>query len=494
MAQKLLNPTVTNFDTPPTRARGTGRVSISLMAALMAVMVILLAALVAAGYMFANQLRASSVEVLGADVLLNLVDSNIVLLRVIALSLFGSILALGLILFQLRQTLLDHQHSRNELSRARADLETKLKQRSTELTEERTHTTAILQGMTEGVIVLDKSRVRYVNRAFTKLTGYTNEELAGKQLVVSSAEPLERQIMNLAATAAEAIALGGIWQGPFKLHTKEGNEVDAAVIGMPLLLSSKTTQPLVLVIRDRSQEKQFEDRRVKFISNIAHELRHPLSTLQTRLYVLKRKPETLSEQLPVLDEMASQMHTIMNEMLDLGLIADGAVRLERDNARLHDLIKEAVDSFQPKADRRSITLVCNLTEEPIQVLVDHKWFIQAITSLFSNAANHTQQSGCIEIKVELDQSNQQRPAQIQIKDNGQGISPERLKYMFEPFDSASKGLVSGTVLGLTIAKEIIEMHGGEIKAESEIGKGTIFTLRMPIIEDGSDTIQKARPH
>lgn len=486
MAQKLLNPTVTNLDKPPDRVRRNGRVSISLTAALVVVMVILLAALAAAGYMFANQLRASGVEVLGVNILLNLVDSNIVLLRVIALSLFGSILALGLILFRLRQTLLDHEQSRAALSQARADLEAKLKQRSTELSEERTHTTTILQGMTEGVIVLEKGRVRYINRAFTKLTGYTNEELAGKQLVVSTAEPLERQLMNLAATVTEAIAQGGIWQGPFKLHTKEGQEVDAAVIGMPLLLSSKTTQPIVLVIRDRSQERQFEDRRVKFISNVAHELRHPLSTLQTRLYVLKRKPETLNEQLPVLEEMTSQMHNIMNEMLDLGLIADGAVRLERDNARLHDLIREAVDSFQPKADRRSITLVYNLAEDSTQVLADHKWFIQAITSLLSNAANHTQKGGRIEVHVTQDKSNLRRQAQIEVKDNGQGIDPERLKYIFEPFDTASKGLVSGTVLGLTIAKEIIEMHGGEITAESEIGKGTTFTVHLPIIEEETE--------
>jgi PAS domain S-box-containing protein len=481
MAQKLLK-TPSNVETLPAGVHRRDRVWISLTAALVVVMVVLLAALAAAGFMFANQLQASSSDALTPDILLSLVESNVVQLRVIAVGLFGSILALGLILLRLRQVLADHEQSRTELSQTRADLEAQLKRRTTELAEERTHTTTILQGMTEGVMVLEQGRVRYINRAFTKLTGYTNEELAGKKLLASSIEPLERQLMNLAATVTEAIAQGGIWQGPFKLHTKDGDEVDAGVIGMPLLLSSKTTQSIMLILRDRSQEKQFEDRRTSFISNVAHELRHPLSTLRTRIYLLQRKPEMLREHLPVLDEMASQMQSIMNEMLDIGLIEDGAVRLEREDAHLQDLVKEAMDGFQPKAERRSITLVSSLAEDSIPVLVDHKRLIQVISSLLSNAANHTQKNGRIEVDLTLDKSNRQRPARIQVKDNGQGIAPERLKYIFEPFHTASKGLVSGTVLGLTIAKEIVEMHGGEITAESEISKGTTFIVRLPIIE------------
>ena len=371
-----------------------------------------------------------------------------------------------------------------DLIRANNELQSQLSGRATELADERTQSKAILQSMSEGVVVLDAERVRYANRALTRLTGFSASDLTSKPLDAPDSVPLAGQFAHLREIIAAAIAQGGIWQGPFKLNMKDGKELDVAVIGLPLDAGAAPTGQILMLIRDNSQEKRLQSQRNSFVTNASHELRTPLANIKTRLYLLRKQPEKMEEHLAVMDEMAAHMQQLLEEMLDIGRFERGAVMLDRDSVILQELVSEAVTGYQPRAARRSVTLESDLSGEPIKVLVDQKRMVQVITNLISNAVNHSPQEGHVDVHVMMDpNSNGRKMARVEVRDNGMALSSDMLAQVFQPFTNASMGLVSGTVLGLSLTKEIVELHGGDIKVESDAKKGTLYTVRLPALEN-----------
>lgn len=417
-----------------------------------------------------------------------ILESSLIIVLV-GLAAIGAALATVLLLNLRQQTSQNSQietelrRQNSELIRANNDLQSQLSGRASELADERTQSKTILQSMSEAVVVLDADRVRYANRALTRLTGFSGDDLTSKPLKAENAVPLAAQLSNLRETVMAAITQGGIWQGPSKLNMKDGKELDVSVIGLPLDAGGAPSGQILLLIRDNSHEKRLQAQKNTFVTNASHELRTPLSNIKNRLYLLHKQPEKLEEHLGVMDEMAAHMQQLLEEMLDIGRFERGLVMLDRDNAILQELVSEAVTTYQPRAARRSITLEPHLAEQPIKVLVDHKRILQVVTNLISNAVNHTPQDGHIDVRVEIDpNSNGRKLAYVQVQDNGMGISQEMLAQIFQPFTNASMGLVSGTVLGLSLTKEIVELHGGEINVESDAQKGTLYTVRLPVLE------------
>lgn len=373
--------------------------------------------------------------------------------------------------------------SNADLIRANNDLQAQVSGRATELSDERTQSKTILQSMSEGVVVLDAERIRYTNRALTRLTGYSGDDLTGKPLNDEHVLPIAAQLAKLRETAAGAIAQGGIWQGAFKINTKERNEIDVTVIGLPLDPATTHAGQVLLLIRDNSQEKRLQTQKNSFVTNASHELRTPLANIKTRLYLLRKQPDKLDEHVGVMDEMATHMQQLIEELLDIGRFERGAVMLDRDNAVLQELVSEAVTKYESRLGRRPVKLDSDLAGQPIKVLVDHKRMVQVVTNLISNAVNHTPQEGRVDVRVMIDpSSNGRKYACVQVRDNGTALSADMLEQVFQPFTSASMGLVSGTVLGLSLTKEIVELHGGEIKVESDAEKGTRYTVRLPALD------------
>lgn len=382
------------------------------------------------------------------------------------------------------QSASDLHHQNADLIRANNDLLAQLNGRATELADERTQSKAILQSMSEGVVLLDAERIRYTNRALTRLTGFSSSDVTSKPLTAPDAVSLAGELAKIRVVVAEAIAQGGIWQGPHKLTTKDGKELDVAIIGLPLEAGTGPKGQVLLLIRDNSQEKRLQSQRNTFVTNASHELRTPLANIKTRLYLLRKQPDKLEDHLAVMDEMTAHMQQLLEEMLDIGRFERGAVMLDRDNIILQDLVKEAVDGYQPRAARRSVTLESDLSGTPIKVLVDHKRMVQVVTNLISNAVNHTPQEGHVDIHVMMDpNSNGRKMACVRVQDSGIALSSDMLAQVFQPFTNASMGFVSGTVLGLSLTKEIVELHGGDIKVESDVQKGNLYTVRLPALEN-----------
>jgi PAS domain S-box-containing protein len=445
------------------------------IALLIVMMVTLFVVMIAAGLVLANQIRLVEQNVTeqgwGAD----LIHTERQLLLIMGVMSVLLLLALGLVNWYVRRA----EDERLELERNGTLFFTELKvhvgKLAEELDVEKLQLKALLGAMTEGVIYSEGTRIQYANRALSRLTGYTPEEVT--QLIASDGQhPLANELDQLHSVILGAVNQGGMWQGQYTLHRKDGSEMEVGVVGAPINGENGHTRVLT-VIRDASHERTMLAQKTRFISNTSHELKTPLANIRQRIHLLRKQPDKQEEHLQVMENVTSYMQQLLNEMLDVARFEQGVVLLDREDGVLEDLVSEAAHGYFRKAERRSITLNCALGETKHSVTVDHKRILQVFSNLISNAMNHTPDGGHIDVRVvEADDG----MVAVEVEDNGAGIPPEMIENAFQPFAVASQGQVSGTVLGLSLSKEIIDLHGGDISVESEPGKGALYRVTLPV--------------
>jgi len=350
---------------------------------------------------------------------------------------------------------------------------------ATELEDERSQLRAILDAMDEGVIYSEGSRIRYTNAALSRLTGYSPEEVMTNSPSDHTQTHFIRELIRLNQVIQGATDQGEVWQGQYKIHRKDGTEVDVGVIGAPVSGSNGHGARLVTVIRDASQEQVLQAQKTRFISNTSHELKTPLANLRTRIHLLRKQPDKAEEHLQVMESVTAYMQQLIIEMLDVARFEQGVMMLEREKAVLENLVRQATKGFESRAERREIHISADLPSDEHIVFVDHKRISQVLTNLISNALNRASQGG--QVCVRVVEAPDSRIA-IEVEDDGAGIPPDMLAHVFQPFSVASQGLVSGTVLGLSLSKEIIELHSGDIIVESDVNGGTCFRVTLPLVE------------
>src|SRR5262249_8389257 len=144
--------------------------------------------------------------------------------------------------------------------------------------------------------------------------------------------------------------------GQYKIHRKDGTEMEVGVIGAPVAGSNGHGARLVTVIRDASQEQALQAQKTRFISNTSHELKTPLANLRTRLHLLRKQPEKMEELLQVMESVTAYMQQLIIEMLDVARFEQGVMMLEREKAMVEDLVRAAAKGFEARAGRREISL------------------------------------------------------------------------------------------------------------------------------------------
>lgn len=238
-----------------------------------------------------------------------------------------------------------------------------------------------------------------------------------------------------------------------------------------------------LMLREQQARAEAQGaNRVKdeFLAMVSHELRTPLNAITGWAHLLQggtldqanseRAVETIARN-------AKAQATIINELLDTSRIISGKLQLDQQPVDLVEVIKAAIEVVRPASDARGIEIGAALDPAAGQVAGDAVRLQQVIWNLLSNAIKFTPKEGHVEVKLERAGTN----IAIVVSDTGQGIDPDFLPHIFERFqqaDSSEKRLHGGLGLGLSIARHLVEMHGGSISAESE-GHGA-FTVTLPI--------------
>jgi len=240
----------------------------------------------------------------------------------------------------------------------------------------------------------------------------------------------------------------------------------------------------LLALERQAREEAERAGRMKdeFLATLSHELRNPLSAIVGWAQVLHTQPlpPQVVRGLEVIERNARAQTRIVDDLLDMSRISAGMARLDIRNVDLQKVVDAAILPIQPAAHAKRITIDRVAAASPLTASCDPDRLQQVIANLLTNAVKFTPEGGWIEVRLE------HRPphVEISVRDNGIGIDPGFLPFVFDRFrqaDPSSTRQHSGLGLGLSICKQLVELHGGTIRASSDgTGKGSTFTIRLPV--------------
>ena len=221
----------------------------------------------------------------------------------------------------------------------------------------------------------------------------------------------------------------------------------------------------------------------EFVSMVSHELKTPLTAIKISMDVLKSLSDsetdahTRDEMLQIIDRNIERQKRLVNDLLDISRIETGNLKLYLEPVDLYDIIRESSNSMKDLADRKGIPILMDLRGESPQITGDHGRLVQVFVNLIGNALKFMD-GGEIRIQAQVVGGH----PEIRVSDTGIGIPAEELDLIFDKFHQVDSGLtreVGGSGLGLAISRGIVEGHGGSIRAESEVGRGSTFVVVLP---------------
>ena len=348
---------------------------------------------------------------------------------------------------------------------------------------------AVFELSPDGFVVLDKrGEVSIVNPAFERMTGLCAADLVGQ-----TRDAFEEHLMSLCSSAVEvqdgsAPSPGGggdddSQQGLSRRELLHLHSPAARTLVRRVRHGGHDNET-VMYFRDITQELEVDRMKSEFLSIAAHELRTPMASIYgfTEL-LLKRKFDDArrADMLSTIHKQAHILINLINELLDLARIeARRGKDFKRKVQPLAPLLQDTVAGLLMHNDDRKVAM--SLPAAAVWVDADTEKLAQAVTNVLSNAYKYSPQGGSIVLDVVSRQRGEVNECGIRVQDQGLGMSPEHLARLFERFFRAdTSGNIPGTGLGMTIVKEIIELHGGEVAVDSALGQGTTVVLWLPTV-------------
>jgi PAS domain S-box-containing protein len=249
------------------------------------------------------------------------------------------------------------------------------------------------------------------------------------------------------------------------------------------------------ITRDMSERRRLEElertsrRMNEFLAMLAHELRNPLAPIRNAVTIMQL--ETLPSPVlrncrDVIDRQLTHVTRLVDDLLDVGRLTTGKIKLRKELLRLSDVVARSVETARPLINARRHALTVEQPDEPVYVNGDSTRLSQVLQNLLVNAAKYTPEGGRIRLAVlPIDSF-----VNVVISDNGRGLAAEQLESIFQLFMQADTGTSasseSGLGIGLTLARSLTELHGGSIDASSPgLGQGSTFTVRLPVSSHGA---------
>jgi len=221
----------------------------------------------------------------------------------------------------------------------------------------------------------------------------------------------------------------------------------------------------------------------EFLANMSHELRTPMNSILGFTELIKDEifgeiPEAFQEPLDEIHKSGNHLLALINDVLDLSKIEAGRMELHRSECAIERFVESVASTMRPLAEEKGLKVVTSVEEDLPTCRVDEGRMTQVLLNLAGNAVKFTKQG-----EVEIGVRKEEERLFVRVRDTGIGIPSEKLEEIFTEFSQADTSITrntEGTGLGLSISKRIVEMHGGEIGVESEVGKGSTFWLRIPM--------------
>ncbi len=348
------------------------------------------------------------------------------------------------------------------------------------ITEDRSKLLTILGGMTEGVLAVDgKQHIVHLNAAAGRILGVPPSESLGKPIwevtrIRQVNEALER-VLHVDGDVNE------------ELHLDiDGRDRVVQLHGAPLADGQGGLLGAVIVLHEVTELRRLETVRQEFVANVSHELKTPITAIRGLIDTIVDDPDmpedTQDRFQRKIQSQSVRLASLVTDLLTLARLDAAEGLLQSEPVDLRDVVRATVDHFRADAEERQVNLTAEIHSEPVVVLGDIEALGLLTNNLVDNALKYTPRGGTVTVKLLADDA-----ARLEVRDTGIGIGAEHLDRIFERFyrvDKARSRELGGTGLGLSIVKHISTTHGGSVSAESRVGVGSTFRVRLPLLDQG----------
>jgi PAS domain S-box-containing protein len=387
---------------------------------------------------------------------------------------------------QARQEIAERKRAEEALKEHSDRLEEMVAERTAQVYGQYAQLEAILQNVGDAILMSDSERqIAYVNPAYTALTGYTLEEIIGQPPSSVGAGAGSEQLRQ---TIISALEEGRAWRGEVVGRRKDGRPYDAELTTVPMYDAEGRLIGYVSSHRDISQSKALERARTQFMTNVSHQLRTPVTSIQLHAHLLRqeKEPGKTERLLQTIEEETNLLVHLIQDILDITQLDSGQTVIAWRAVSLPLLIEDATARYRSRAEASRLALeVTSIPSHLPQVKGDQIKLTKALEELVENAVTFTPPGGKVGVEAGTIEDQGRTWVTIAVQDAGPGVSPEEQEKVFDRFfrgSLAESGHVPGTGLGLSIAQEIVQAHGGRITVESEPEKGSTFTIWLPAAE------------
>ena len=364
---------------------------------------------------------------------------------------------------------------------------------------ERERFVTLIQSSTDFIAIFDlEGTPFFMNRAGLDLVGLDSIEQATRTTVGDFFFPEDRE--RITREFLPAVLAGGHGEIEVRFHNfrtggarwmaykvvalrdDSGRPVAFGTVSQDITVRREMDDSLRRLAADLSEANHRKD---EFLAMLAHELRNPLAPISNAVHILRAGDgggEAVHAVGGMLDRQVRQLSRLVDDLLDMSRINRGTIELRRQAVELAPVVRQAVEASKAWCDELEHQLTVTLPEETLMLHADPARLAQVIGNLMNNACKFTNRGGRIVLEVHRDGED----AVIRVRDNGIGISPEQQGRIFEMFaqiDTSLERSRDGLGIGLTLARNLVEQHGGSVSVRSEgLGHGTEFEVRLPLAD------------
>ncbi len=339
-----------------------------------------------------------------------------------------------------------------------------------ELRDERDLLGAVLDGMEEGVLVLDgRGTIAAMNPSLRRML-LLGGDAVGRDLLDVVRHADLKELVDAARTEPQIGEIETLGMKPRRL-----------LVRASVLERSAADGERLVVVRDVTDVRRLETIRRDFVANVSHELRTPVTAIrsagETLQDALVKDPAAASRFLDIIERNADRLNRLIEDLLDLSRIESKELRLTFDTVDLVPAVEHTIHLFRERAAKRKVLLEVARPATKMRAVVDRRAFEQVVTNLVDNAVKY-----CPGATVTLRLTQEEDKIVVHVEDTGPGIEARHLPRLFERFyrvDAGRSRELGGTGLGLSIVKHLVEAMRGTLTVKSVVGQGTTFEVRLP---------------
>lgn len=362
------------------------------------------------------------------------------------------------------------------------DMASKLNDTILSLKDKNIKLEAIMSSVVNGIIAIDSGeRILFINPVAAKLLNIAEEDVVGKHLLqVVRSNAIDNYLKELLKGKSffdTELSIDYPEERVLKLYANPIKQLDKSGIA-----------GIIITIQDITELRKLERMRTEFVANVSHELKTPLTSIKGFAETLKNgaieDKEDAVRFLDIIEAEADRLYRLISDILSLSELEQKKTKTVSEKIKIDKIVKDVLSMLKGQADKKDIELTSKVQEDIKSPAGDPDKLKQMLINLVDNALKYTPEKGRVSVEAyNGTDSHGKDGIVIKVSDNGIGIPKQHIPRLFERFyrvDKARSRKLGGTGLGLAIVKHIVILFEGEIDVKSEVGKGTVFTITLPV--------------